>query len=218
MRQGRKKIVICVFLVLCCIFIVQCVKKEKEEAPFFDGLYLKYDVIKTSKTRYDDMLKTEGIKERSKITYRLEDIGDEQYRVVKTDYNEKRRMSMDEEFAVDIYGKVVSREREYKYGDTVRRVEDYEYGKFSKIWIPVQGLEKGDVFNGTLTVTGRAKWMEWDVVIVTDALVAPGAEWYYDAETGFFVGMKAGIGVKFIGSEERDEVLSETNAAIDVAR
>ncbi len=190
-----KKIIPSTFLIICCIFLIQC--ETKEVAPFFDGLYLEYDVLKTYKSSADIQLKSDGTKERTNITYRFESL-DGKYRVTKTEVSSNQRKSSEDIFTVESNGKA---EELYNY---------------LEIWLPIKELNVGDVVYGSFKVERKEKWHDWDVSVLIDELLQHG-ERYYHTETGYLVGMKAEIGLKSIGTREIDQILVKTNAALDIA-
>jgi hypothetical protein len=180
-----------------CFFVAQC--SEKEPAPFFDGLYLEYDVLKTFKTRDEAMLDFEGTKEHSTVTYTVEATDKGKYTVTQNDR-----------------GKILSLKR-------VSHVDEYGMAKelrnYVQFWIPVTGLDTGDALYDNFRVIRKERWKGCDVLVFKDESIPDisAAEWYYDERTGFMVGKKAHLGVKkVVGSQEQDWVLIDTNADIPI--
>ncbi len=185
-----KKIITGALLIICCIFIIQC--EIKEVAPFFDGLYLEYDVLKTYRTRAEIRLKSEGTRQRTNITYRFESLGNK-YRVTKTEVSSILGKLSEDIFNVDYNGKA-------------EELENY-----LEVWLPVTELNVGDAIYGTFKVDRKERWHEWDVSVLIDES-APYSEWYFHTETGYLVGMKSGAGLKVVATQERDQILVDTNS------
>lgn len=183
--------------IVLLIFMVQCSKQE--QAPYVDGLYFEYDVVKTFKIREEFMLGMEGRRSSAKVKYKVQ-ASDDGYEINKTVDNATIFfIAADEVILVDKYGK------------------NKELGNYFKLWLPVKGLEIGDAVYANFRVDRKERWKEWDVMVCIDKS-APLAEFYFDSETGFFVGMKAGFVAVISGSQEREEVLINTNAGINVAK
>jgi hypothetical protein len=154
---------------LALIFIISlllhCSKQYKEAAPFLDGLFLEYETD----------VKTFAGREKIKTVYNVHSLGNDRFKITKTE-NQTFFGDGVKEYFVDSYGKV--------YESSCRECE----GKFSPIWIPAHTMEIGDTFDERKIIK-RNKWNQWNVVVVKSQISAIGAEWYYDANTGFLVGV-----------------------------
>lgn len=192
-----RRAIIAALLIAASFLTVQCT--QSPEAPFFDGLYLKYKLTNTSKTRYDDMLESEGNVRNYAVTYSFERSG-ERYRVLMSEVEPRSlRTYGEEEFILDSRGMI----RESANSD--------ENGNYSRIWLPAAGLERGDRIQDTLAVDRKGKWKQWDVIVVMDVLT-PVFERYYDIKTGLLVGEQTRFGVKGMGSRQSMSTLADTNA------
>ncbi len=119
------------------LILLHCTK-YKEEAPFFEGLFLEYDWGGGTREKYN-----------------VHVIDNNRFKITET--RKREPLSDDvEEFLVDAYGKVYkSSYRPYK-------------GKFSPIWIPAHKMEIGDTFDGRKLVERKDKWEKWEVLVVKD--------------------------------------------------
>jgi hypothetical protein len=120
--------------------ILICCTKYKEQTPFFDGLFLEYD------------LGSPGFK----WTYNIHNIEDGKFRINETEEEGAIGKRLREYF-VDSKGKV------YKT-DT----KDYQ-GKFSPIWLPVHEMKIGDTFDNGDAVVRKDKWKKWEVLVIKDS-------------------------------------------------
>jgi hypothetical protein len=192
--QSKRRAAILLFFLLHSFFFIQCVQKG-EVAPFFDGLYLEYDVVKTYKSRDEISLKMDGTEVRVKVRYHVES-ADNKYRIMKIDTDSQSGDILNEkEYIVDMYGK------------------DEGRNNYLQIWLPVTRLVQGDTLYGNFKVIRKEKWKEWDVLVLMDES-APVAEWYYDQNTGLMVGKKLKFGVRVFGSEQREWTLADTNSVL----
>jgi len=108
-----------------------------------------------------------------------------------------------EEYFVDFYGKV------YKSS-----FKDWE-GGFSPIWIPAYAMEIGDTFDEGYQVIRKDTWKKWNVAVVKRQSLLGEAEFYYEINTGFWVGYFAKVPT--LSRKEHTKVLVNTNADIPVA-
>lgn len=197
-----KSRIIYLSLIMLCIFIVQCSKKE--QAPFFDGLYLEYDVLKTYKTRDEAMLNFEGTKEHWKVTYSVEAIDNGKYKVIQNEFNARNeRISHETVFHVDAYGMA------------------QELGNYLQFWVPITGFKTGDALYDKFKVNRKETWKGCNVLVFKDESIPVtdigAAEWYYDERTGFMVGKEAHLGIKkVVGSQEQEWLLIDTNADVTI--
>ncbi len=130
-----KKISTVLLIIFLPLVFLHCTK-YKEPAPFFNGLFLEYE-IKGKKIIFD--------------VYAV--IDNKNYKIVET---EKSKVFGDEtkELFVDAYGRV------YKSS-----FKDYE-GKFSPIWIPVNKIKINDTFDSGYKILRKDKWRKWDVMVI----------------------------------------------------
>ncbi len=125
-------------LSISLLLVFSSCKKYKEEAPFFDGLILEYDLGGPFKWIYN-----------------ISSLNDSSFKIIET--HRQGALGDDvEELYVDQYGRV------YKSS-----YKDYK-GKFSPIWIPAHKMEIGDTFDGGYSVVRKEKWKHWDVLVVKD--------------------------------------------------
>jgi hypothetical protein len=193
-QQTRRTAIILVFFVLQSFLFIQCAEKG-EVAPFFDGLYLEYNVVKTYKSRDEISLKMDGTEVRVKVRYQVEN-ADNKYRIMKIETDSQSGDILnEEEHIVDMYGK------------------DEGRNNYLQIWLPVRGFVPGDALYDSFKVIRKEKWKEWDVLVLMDES-APAAEWYYDQNTGVMVGKKLKFGVRVFGSEQREWTLVDTNSVL----
>lgn len=160
-----KKIFSLILFITILILVSHCSKQYNEPAPFFDGLLLEYETD----------IKTFTGNEKIKTTYNVQGLGNNHFKILKTE-NPSFFGTGVEEYFVDSYGKV--------YGGSCKECK----GGFSPIWIPAHTMEIGDTF-GEEKIVGKNKWDNWNVVVVKSQISAIGVEWYYDATTGFLVGL-----------------------------
>jgi hypothetical protein len=89
------------------------------------------------------------------------------------------------EFFIDNYGKVYKSSGDGSY-----------IGAFSPIWIPVNKMEIGDIFDEDHHVMKRMSWKKWDVLVVENTAGSSigKVEDYFDVTTGFKVGTYVNAG------------------------
>jgi hypothetical protein len=121
--------------ILLLLILSQC-SKYKEEAPFFDGLYLEYKLGR-----------------KGKKTYNVSISENKGFKIIETEKYPNLNDEV-EEYLVDNYGKV------YKSSSGGYK------GYFSPIWIPANEMKAGDTFGDGLTVSRVDKWKKWEVLVV----------------------------------------------------
>jgi hypothetical protein len=138
--MGKVKKCFMVLLAFSFPLVVLHCSKYKELAPFFDGLFMKYEIggISTS--------------------YEVNKTDDNRYKIMETRKRGKVLGDKTHELQVDSYGRV--------YESTFEPYED----KFSPIWIPVNTMEIGDAFDGRKVVVRKDRWKKWEVLVIKDTL------------------------------------------------
>ncbi len=136
MERFNKFLVLLVITILPLI-LLQCTQYN-EETPFFNGLFLEYDV-------------GSGYK----LIYNIYVLDNNKYKIIETDETGILGKEV-EELLVNSFGKVYeSSKKSYK-------------GKFSPIWIPVHEIEIGDTIDGRHIAIKKDKWEKWDVMVLKD--------------------------------------------------
>jgi hypothetical protein len=141
----------------------------KEEPPFFDGLFLEYNLGGPFR-----------------VSYAVKNFKDDGYKIIET-YKGGVLNGETEEMWVNVYGRV--------YKSTNKNYER----TFSHIWIPVNKMEIGDSFKylgDEYTVARIGKWKKWEVMVIKN--LDYGYERYYEVNTGYWVGSSGERGKKII--------------------
>lgn len=171
-----------ILLMAACsaLVLLQCTKVT-EQAPFFDGLYLKYHETFGDSEKPDGLIWSREIEYKFKKTKK----GDFQiYQVVTTQRIKKLNKKIEpvpypligDDLTIDQKGKVL------KGGNNLDFVNDYT----SSLWLPFDKRKIGaEVIEKISKVGQEIKWAGQDVWPVKGLL---GDVHYYDLKTGFLVG------------------------------
>jgi hypothetical protein len=170
-----------------------CSKRTDEEsknvkAPFFNGLYLKYDV-----TAYSGDSAIPGHED-----WRVVDIDSGRFKITKESYTHlpdgKQLMIMYRNYIVNENGVVTKCE-----------IKSYE-GCYSPIWIAVGNFEVGEYLRDAgMKVFEKTSWNGWDTYRISDK--PKSINFYYELEQGFLIGTD-GTGLR------QDLILIDNNAGI----
>ena len=160
----------------------------KSKAPFFDGLYLKYDV-----TSYSGDSAMPGHEDWSVVT-----IESDRFKITKESYTHiedgRQIKIMAREFIVNKNGVVTDCE-----------IKSYK-GGFCPIWIAVGNFEVGEYLRDAgMKVFEKTTWKGWDTYRISDK--PKSINFYYELDQGFLVGTD-GTGLR------QDLTLVENNANI----
>lgn len=189
------------FIVLSIIVFLNCSgcqKKNKEIAPFFDGLYFKYRVITISGNSED--------------LFTIKEV-DRGYEVILDEFYGSHNVGETVNHIVDIYGFIKEEPtRTRKASKKIKKLKDLK-GRRIHIWIPPEELNIGNIFKtsflrGSCRVIEQTTWEGWDVWVLKDIA---GNKCFYDVETGFLVGSQS-ITVAIVGSVKI--ILIDTNVDI----
>ena len=185
-------------LFLMAVFIVLmvlggCSKSTDEgaknvKAPFFDGLYLKYDV-----TAYSGDSAMPGHEDWSVVA-----IDSDTFKITKESYTHmqdgRQVMIMSRTFMVNENGVVTDCE-----------IKSYE-GGYSPIWIAVGNFEVGEYLRDAgMKVFEKTTWNGWETYRISDK--PDSINFYYELDQGFLVGTD-GTGLR------QDLTLIDNNAGI----
>ncbi|NOY84923.1 MAG: hypothetical protein GXO96_08925 [Nitrospirae bacterium] len=131
------------------------------------------------------------------FTYKIELLGSKDFKVIET-IGRGILGNTVTEWSVDTYGKVYKSSGDGSY-----------IGSFSPIWIPVNKMKIGDVFDEDHHVMKRMSWKKWEVLVVENTAGASigKVEDYFDATTGFKVGTYVSAG------GEIEIILMKTNVS-----
>jgi len=188
----KRNLLVILFIVLSTNLGCQ---KRGDLAPFFDGLYFKYNNILNTGNTY--------------TIYTIKKV-DSEYNVI-----EERLTPVFPEtinHIVDLYGFI---KKSTKIKETSKETKDLKFNKGRRIafWIPPKELQINKRFSTSLSgrstcrVIEKKSWNKWSVLVSEDEV---GAEFYYDIKTGFLVGCH--VSIPLVGS--RKTILIETNADI----
>jgi predicted Zn finger-like uncharacterized protein len=136
--------------------------QHREEVPFFDGLFLEYEI---------------GSKPR---LYEVAVINENEYKITKHSGNSRI------EYIIDKYGKIKEAKQYYADG-RIKNKEKME-GEFLDIWKPIHKLKVGDQLSSRTTVDRTEKWKQWEVMVIKEPGAGRLIENYYEINTGFLVG------------------------------
>jgi hypothetical protein len=191
-----KKSVFPTILLFSFLLTTGCQKKNKEMAPFFDGLYFKYEVSATSGNS-EDVFKVKKMNGG--------------YEVILDEFYGSHNVGEIVKNIVDLYG--VIKEKPIRARKASKRTKKIKWlkGRRICIWIPLEEIKIGSKFEtslGNYRVIEQKNWEDWKVWMLKDG---SGNESYYDRGTGFLVGSKS-ISLQMVGSMKR--ILIDTNADI----
>ena len=195
MKTFEKRIFPIIFL-LVFLLTPGCQKKNREIAPFLDGMYFKYKVI-TNSGSHEELF---TIKE---MCSEYEIIDEELYRSPKLGKIVKH--------TVDQYGVIKGKSiRTRKASKKTKKIKKLK-GRRICIWISPDEMQVGKKLEtslGNFRIIEKATWEKWNVWVLKDS---HGNKSFYDRETGFYVGIQS-ISGGLIGSMKT--ILIDTNADI----
>jgi len=170
-------IIIPIFLLL---FLTGCVK-ENDEAPFFDGFYLKYtEVFGASK-------KTENNFWTREITYKFTKDNDGNFQISEN-VQTQRGQRLDKDISPTPYPKVNGNILLNKNGIVIGGGDSRYFinGQPSYLWLPPEKRDRGaKLMDGLAEVRDITQWKKWEVLRVDGLL---GDITYYDVNTGILIG------------------------------
>jgi hypothetical protein len=175
-----KKSVI-IYSLFSIILLASGCNKQKEPAPFFDGLYFKYyEEFFSSDTQKDTVWTRE-------ILYRFKQVDNGNYHVTQ-EVNTRRSKKMHEELEPVQYPKVGKDLIIDKNGVVIKGGNNFNFanGLLSYLWLPPEKRnEHTDEKGIPQEVEEKRTWEKWTVIpvrrLVTDTH-------YYDTGSGFLVG------------------------------
>ncbi|HDH00698.1 MAG TPA: hypothetical protein ENG80_02675 [Nitrospirae bacterium] len=159
MMMRLRKNLILLIVVSLPLFLMAC-NKYKEEAPFFDGLFLEYS--------------SSGIP----VTYEVSVTDNNEFKITET----KKHKVFDDEielYHVDAQGIVVKgswKESEGYFSPIWIPINEMEVGDTFK-------YNGGDKYK----IVKKDRWKKWNVLVIKGMTL--GEERYFDLNTGFWVGL-----------------------------
>jgi len=164
------------------VMLLSCVRQE-DPVPFSDGLYLKYHEVFSNSERPDDVFWTRDIE------YKFKKLDDGTFHVLQEVSTQKGKRidgklepvpypDVGDDLTIDKKGTVLKGGNNFNFMD----------GYLSYLWLPHDKRQKGDmVINVIRKAEEKRKWGQWVAVPVKGLI---GDMLYYDADTGFLVGLE----------------------------
>ncbi len=202
MERFKKGLILLIAISIPFIFL-HCTK-YKEEAPFFDGLYLKYYEVFAKSQNPEDIIWTRD------IVYRFKQTEDGNFHIsqkVHTQKGKRWKLELElipypqvgDDLTIDKKGIVL------KGGDGFM---NFINGYPSSLWLPSDKRKEGDeVIEAIRKVEEKTRWKGWEVLPVKGML---GDRRYYDVNTGILVGVEYIKGLKTALIDTNLKVLKAT--------
>jgi len=188
---STKILALCLCTSLFLIFL-SC-SKNKEPAPFFDGLFLTYQEVFGSSEKGEDIFWTR------KITYHFKQMKDNTFKIsedVKTQRGKRLKKGIKPVPYPGIGTDVIVDER----GIVVKGAASVNFfieGYPSYLWLPYAKRKTGEVIIKVVSKVGkRTRWRGWEVWPVSFGDSKLHVD-YYDADTGILVGKQTNEGKVF---------------------
>ena len=162
------------------LLFLNCTKYE-EEAPFFDGLYLKYYEVFSNSEESKDIIWTR------EIEYRFKQLESENFNISQI-VNTKRGKRLDKKLETPSFPQVGNDLIIDGKGIVLKSEVNFNFpeGMLSYLWLPSDKRKEGpEMIKMIRKVEERTRWEGLEVWPVKGIL---GDMHYYDADTGYLVG------------------------------